>query len=112
MKNIFGLFAACLIAGNISSVFAEDLITVKVDSMANVSQAGAIESCGTAVHKNGVRPLLVTLKHDASYYTTLTAANDKWCVVFKRWTFTGKVDVTASTLTGETNSDPLSVDLK
>lgn len=89
--------------------FADDPITVKVESMANISGSGAIEACGTAIHKDGKRPLLVTLKHDASYYTTLTAANDRWCILFKRWTFSGKADVVAATLDQTERSENLSI---
>ena len=99
-----------LIAGVLSqSAYADDLITVKVDSMANTSGNGAIEACGTAIHKEGKRPLLVTLKHDQSYYTALTATNDKWCILFKRWTFSGKADVSAVTLDQQERSENLMI---
>lgn len=100
-----------LIALISQTVSADDLITVKVDSMANTSGSGSIEACGTAVHKDGKRPLLVTLKHDKSYYTALTAANDQWCILFKRWTFSGKVDVNATTMDASERSEDLAVSL-
>lgn len=87
--------------------FAAENITVKIDSMANVKGNGSIETCGTAVHKEGLRPLLVTLTHDKSRYTTLTAANDQWCILFKRWNFSGNVDVSATTLTFTDESNHL-----
>ncbi len=93
------------------SALADDLITVKVESMANTSGNGSIEACGTAVHKDGKRPLLVTLKHDKSYYTTLTAANDQWCILFKRWTFSGKVDVNATTMDSTEQSENMAFSL-
>lgn len=77
---------------------APEAITVTVDSLANVTGNGSIEACGTAVHKDGIKPLTVTLKHGDSYYTTLTAPNNNWCVVFKRWTYDGHIDVSATTL--------------
>lgn len=83
-----------------ASAFAQDSgpIAVSVESLSNVSGNGSLEACGTAIHKDGIKPLMVTLKHDESYYTTLTGPNGKWCVVFKRWTFDGKIDVSATTL--------------
>ena len=77
---------------------AQDPIAVSIDSLTNISGNGALEACGTAIHKDGVKPILLTLKHSDSYYTTLTAPNGKWCVVFKRWTYDGKIDVSATTL--------------
>lgn len=73
-------------------------ITLKLTSLHNVTGNGAMEACGSASHKNGTKPLLVTIKHDESYYTTLTAPNDQWCVVLKRWTYSGKVEASATTL--------------
>ena len=81
-----------------TNAYADD-ITITVDSLTNLAGSQALEACGTAKHKDGTRPLAVTVKHDESYYTVLTAPNDKWCVVVKRWTFDGKIDVTATTLT-------------
>ncbi len=77
---------------------ADDPIKVTVDSLENVRGNGALEACGTAVHKDGIKPLMITVKHDASYYTVLSGPNSKWCVVFMRWTFDGKIDVSATTL--------------
>lgn len=93
-------------------VFADENISVKVESMANTSGNGSIEACGNAVHKDGKRPLVVTLKHDQSYYTTLTAVNDKWCVLFKRWTYSGKIDVSATTLDQSERSETHSFKIK
>ena len=81
-----------------SAFAANEPITVTIDSLTNISGNGALEVCGKAVHKDGKRPILVTIKHDQSYYTTLTAKNDVWCIVYKRWTSRGQVDVTAAEL--------------
>ncbi|MEK6704217.1 MAG: hypothetical protein AABZ06_00345 [Bdellovibrionota bacterium] len=86
----------CMLFGGIGAAVADD-ITVTVDSLVNVYGNGAMEVCGSAVHKDGLRPLLVTVRHDESYYTTLTAPNNKWCVVVKRWTYDGKVEAGATT---------------
>lgn len=82
-----------------STLFAGDEdIKIEVTSMVNFARSTGIEVCGTAVHKNGVAPLLVTIKHTESYYTTLTAPNGVWCQLIMRWTSSGEVDVTAATL--------------
>lgn len=73
-------------------------ITLEVTSLNNVAGNGAMEACGIARHQDGVKPLLVTIKHDQSFYTTLTAPNDQWCVVVKRWTYSGKIEASATTL--------------
>ena len=85
------MFSVCIFAAN-------EPITVTIDSLSNISGNGALEVCGKAVHKDGKRPILVTIKHDQSYYTTLTAKNDVWCIVYKRWTSRGQVEVTATEL--------------
>ncbi|OGQ34679.1 MAG: hypothetical protein A3F16_03130 [Deltaproteobacteria bacterium RIFCSPHIGHO2_12_FULL_43_9] len=82
-----------------ATLFAGDEdIKIEVTSMVNFARSTGIEVCGTAVHKNGVAPLLVTIKHTESYYTTLTAPNGVWCQLIRRWTFSGEVDVTAAPL--------------
>lgn len=82
-----------------------DEVTVKITSLTNTRSNGSLEACGTAVHSKGVKPLLVTLKHDESYYTTLTGPNDVWCILFKRWTYDGAIAVGAKSLhdSGDTN---------
>lgn len=94
-----------------SSRAAENPITVKVESLENVRGNGALEACGTAVHKDGIKPLMVTLKHDESYYTVLSGPNSKWCVVFMRWTFDGKIDVSATTLQNPEKMEFRTIDL-
>lgn len=79
---------------------AADNIEVKVESLTNGARSTVLEACGTAIHNTGIKPLLVTVKHDLSNYTTLTNADGKWCVLFLRWTNSGKIDVSASTLNG------------
>ena len=80
-------------------------VTVSIDELNNVYGNGAIEACGTVKHAEGKKPLLVTLTHDASKYTTLGDENGKWCVVIKRWTNSGTVTATASTLDFAEKSD-------
>lgn len=90
---------------------AQQDIVVEVVSMSNIAGNGAIEACGTATHIKGYKPLLVTIKHDESYYSTLTSPNNAWCVVFKRWLFSGEIDVNATTLDFSTKSAPKSFSL-
>ena len=90
-------------------VFAESLIQVEIKDLTNVRGNGALEVCGVATHAQGVKPLLVTVLHDASSYTTLTDKNGKWCTVFKRWTNDGKVFVSGSTIDFKDSSEVLSV---
>lgn len=79
-------------------VFAEGKVSVKIKEIHNVARSEAMEVCGEANHTEGKKPLLVTLLHDKSSYTTLTDKNGKWCTVIKRWNFSGTVDAEASTL--------------
>ncbi|MDR3608732.1 MAG: hypothetical protein P4M08_15315 [Oligoflexia bacterium] len=77
---------------------ASDPIAITLDSLSNLAGNGAIEACGTGVAQDGTQPVLITVRHADSYYTTLTAPNGKWCLVFKRWTFDGRIDVSGTTL--------------
>lgn len=98
MKTKIGLLLLLLTSYSTTIFAANEPITVTIDSLSNIAGNGSIEACGKAIHKDGKRPLLVTIKHDQSYYTTLTAQNDVWCVVYKRWTMKGQIDVTATEL--------------
>ncbi len=88
------------IAASHAKASRTDEVEVKIDSLTNISGASAMEACGTATHKNGLRPLWVTIAHDKSQYSTLTSPEDKWCVVIKRWTFNGATSVSAQALPG------------
>lgn len=89
--------------------FAESLIKVEIKDLTNVRGNGALEVCGVATHAQGIKPLLITVIHDASSYTTLTDRNGKWCTVFKRWTNDGKVLVSGSTIDFKDGSEVLGV---
>lgn len=95
MRIVLCLFTILL---TLSSQASAEEITVEITSLSNIRQNGAMEACGTATHVQGVHPLLVTVKHDESYYSILTAPNNKWCVLIKRWTFSGRIEVGATTL--------------
>lgn len=94
------LHLTCLVATILASTpaLAADTIKVTIESLTNVSGGGAMEACGKAVHSSGKKPLLVTIRHDQSYYSTLTSANDVWCSVIKRWTYNGSIEVGATAL--------------
>ena len=83
------------------SASANEKTTVAVESLTNGAKSTVLEACGTATHADGIKPLLVTVKHDLSNYTTITNPDGRWCVLFLRWTNSGKIDVSATTLTGE-----------
>lgn len=93
-------FALLTLLAATSSV-AADNIEVKVETLTNGARSTVLEACGTATHVAGIKPLLVTIKHDLSSYTTLTNPDGKWCVLFLRWTNSGKIDVSATTLNGQ-----------
>ncbi len=96
MKKIF-LLSLLTLAGASASADASKF-EVKVVDLTNLARSTALEACGTAKHADGKKPLLVTLTHDQSKYTTLTDESGNWCVVFKRWTNSGKITVEASTM--------------
>jgi hypothetical protein len=83
------------------SASANEKTTVTVESLTNGAKSTVLEACGTATHADGIKPLLVTVKHDLSNYTTITNPDGKWCVLFLRWTNSGKIDVSATTLNGQ-----------
>lgn len=81
-----------------AAALAESKIKVVVADLHNIDKGGSLEACGTAVHSEGKKPLLVTLTHDQSKFTTITSEDGKWCVVFKRWTFKGEITMEAATM--------------
>lgn len=96
MKKIF-LISFLILAGLNASADASKF-EVKVVDLTNLAKSTALEACGTAKHTDGKKPLLVTITHDQSKYTTITDEAGNWCVVFKRWTGSGKITVEASTM--------------
>lgn len=92
---------ALLILFATATAVATDIIDVKVESLTNGANSTVLEACGTAIHSQGIKPLLVTVKHDQSNYTTLTNPAGKWCVLILRWTYSGKVDASATTMSGQ-----------
>ncbi len=94
MKNI--LVLTLLLPGSLA--FAQSPISLKITSHTNLRGNAALETCGTAVHSSGIKPLMVNIKHDESSYTTLTDEAGNWCAIVKRWTNSGIVTASATTL--------------
>lgn len=82
-------------------------IDLKITSLTNTRGNGAMEACGTARHSEGMKPLIITILHGGSSYSTLTSDTDHWCALIKRWTGSGKIGVYAITLTGDQKSEIL-----
>jgi len=95
MEKLMSFFIVSVLS---VGAFAQSKIKVEVNDLTNLANSSALEACGTAIHADGVKPLLVTIKHDESVYTTVTSEDGKWCVVFKRWNNSGNITATASTL--------------
>lgn len=96
MKSLLSFISVsflCVVASAQSSKF-----NVKIIDLTNAAKSTALEACGTASHVDGKKPILVTLTHDQSKYTTVTDKNGNWCVLFKRWTNSGAIAVEASTM--------------
>jgi len=98
------LIAIIAIAFTSGAFGQENPFKVKITSLSNTRNNEAIEVCGTATHQDEIWPLVVTVVHDQSSYSTLTAPDSKWCTLIKRWTFSGKVEAQATTLSGEHKS--------
>lgn len=81
-----------------SSAFAEDDITVKIDWLVNVGNSKLLEVCGTAVSKSGQWPLIVSVNHGKSVFTTMTNTEHRYCQTFARQTFNGATTVKATSL--------------
>lgn len=81
------------------NVFANaSKFNVKIVDLTNLAKSTALEACGTATHSEGKKPLIVTITHDQSKYTTLTDEAGNWCIVFKRWTGDGAITAVAATI--------------
>lgn len=93
MKNI--MIGLLLVS---STAFAEEDVTVKIDWLVNVSNSKMLEVCGTAISKTGQWPLLVTVNHGNSSFTTLTNKSGRYCQTFARQNFNGSTTVEATSL--------------
>ncbi len=84
------ILAVIAFLSSLSAYAVDPNVQVEITSLTNVNNSSALEACGTAKHAAGLKPILVTVQHGGSKYTTLTSADGDWCVVIKRWTFNGK----------------------
>ena len=99
------LLLICFGFGISAQVFAK--INIEVTSLTNTANNAVLEACGTAIDDAGAKTLLVTVKHDLSYYTTLTDAEGHWCTLIRRWTYDGQIDVSASALLSNQHSEKI-----
>lgn len=81
-----------------SSAFAEDDINVTIDWLVNIGNSKLLEVCGTAVSKTGQWPLIVSITHGKSVFTTMTNTENRYCQTFARQTFNGETTVKATSL--------------
>lgn len=87
------LIIAMTFIGSIAQ--ATEDITVTVDWVQNVAKNAVLEVCGKAVSKSGKWPLVVSINHGESTFTTLTNKEGKYCQLLGRQTFKGEVEATA-----------------
>lgn len=87
--------AICMFSG---AVFADDGIDLKIDWVHNVAKSTVLEVCGKATSKSGKWPLLVSITHGESVFSTLTSRDQKFCLLLARQTWDGKVTAVASSL--------------
>ena len=111
LQSLFIFFLVGGLLGMPSAYSESEDIELTLSSLTNIRGNGAMEVCGTAIHQNGEHPLLVTVKHDISFYTTLTAGNDEWCVLVKRWTYDGYIEISATTLDDSTSTNYQKIDV-
>ena len=86
------------------SAFASDDIEIKIDWVENVANSKVLEVCGKAVSKSDKWPLLISITHGDSVFSTLTSKDNRFCQLLGRQTWDGKVSVEASTLDQKTTS--------
>ena len=99
-----GLVVFLIMAGALGAANAAE-IDLKITSLTNIKGNGAIETCGTAIHSKGIKPLVVSVKHNGSTYSMLTSEMGEWCALVKRWTFKGEIEAYATTLDGAQKSE-------
>jgi len=93
-------YGAILILGAISfvsPVIADDQVQVTIESLTNADNR-AMEVCGNASHPSSAGPLMVTVEHGPASYSTLVSKKGKWCVLIKRWNYSGTVEAEGSLL--------------
>lgn len=94
-----------------SIVRADNDIDLKIDWVQNVAKSTILEVCGKAVSKSGKWPLLVSISHGESTFSTLTSKDNKFCQLIARQTWDGKVTVQAGTIDNQ-SSTTITSDIK
>ena len=92
MKLFFAILLIC------TGAYANEDIELKIDWVQNVAKSTVLEVCGKAVSKTGKWPLLVSIIHGESVFTTMTSKDNRFCQLLGRQTWDGKVSAEASTL--------------
>lgn len=81
--------------------YAAGDIDVTVDWIGNVARSTVLEVCGKAISKSGKWPLVITITHGESTYSTLTGRDGNYCQLLARQTYKGKVQATAASMDGQ-----------
>ncbi len=97
MKKII-LSAILLMSVN---TFAADDIDVTIDWVQNVARSTVLEVCGKAVAKSGKWPLIVSIVHGDSTFSTITNKEGKYCQLLGRQNYKGTVNATANSMDGQ-----------
>jgi len=98
MKKIIGFMMF------VSSIASAEGITLSIDGIYNVANSTALEVCGKATSKTGKWPLVVSLTHESSVYTTLTSKDNRYCQLIARQTWKGEVSAVANSMDGTESS--------
>lgn len=80
---------------------AADDIDVTIDWVQNVARSTVLEVCGKAVSKSGKWPLIVSVVHGESTFSTMTNKEGKYCQLVGRQNNKGTVNVFATSMDGQ-----------
>lgn len=92
------------------TAFANGDIDITIDWVANVAKSAVLEVCGKAVEKSGKWPLVISIVHGQSTFSTVTNKEGKFCQLLSRQTFKGEVDVRAATMDGQVASTTIQIE--
>lgn len=102
MKTIFGV----LIFISFPAFAGE--ISLTIDGVYNVAKSTVLDVCGKAVSKTGKWPIVVSVTHESSIYTTMTSKDNRYCVLITRQNWKGEVSAIANTIDGSETSSSIS----
>ncbi len=83
------------------NAFATDDIDVTIDWVQNVARSTVLEVCGKAVAKSGKWPLIVSVVHGESTFSTMANKEGKYCQLIGRQNYKGTVNATATSMDGQ-----------